>query len=205
MSSEQEQIDRAFREIHEVKADAMDVRNEINEVKLDVMGVRGEIKEIRTALIGLDGQNGLRGELRAFMKTIAEKDSKLEKLIVQQEENLNKRMDSQDAVLNTLSQEVSLSSQNHIDLETKFNHYLEVDRPNTCIGKADVDKFKKELQERSTKKDKDDKAMKRVVLAMVGTILVSVITSTASIINTALNRQESESSKSVQQSATVRK
>lgn len=39
--------------------------------------VEQQIAEIRTALIGIDGRNGLRGELRDFIKRYEERDSEI--------------------------------------------------------------------------------------------------------------------------------
>jgi len=36
--------------------------------------LEAEIRELRTAIIGIDGRNGLRGELREFMKRVDERD-----------------------------------------------------------------------------------------------------------------------------------
>ena len=120
-----------------------------------------EIQTLKVALIGIDGQNGLRGEMRNFMAGITER------MKVQEEEQA--RTEAWQA-----------------EVERRFDEYLRHVRQETCIGRAALDKYVAEIQ--STKEDQEAEGkaataraqamkndMKKTRWTVMGSVIVAVI------------------------------
>jgi hypothetical protein len=111
---QQRDIGKAFREI-------ADVRGEIKTVQ-------GDLQQLRTAIIGIDGNNGLRGELREFM------------------ERLDEKQNEQDTRLLTIMESQLGQSHWKNQVETRLDNYLKFERAATCHGKSALDKYLEQLE-----------------------------------------------------------
>lgn len=160
---------------------AVEQQKDIGKAFREIADLRGEVREIRTALVGIDGQNGLRGEVRAFMETIQKQDRRLEEKIVAQEKAINDRLDEQDAVL----QEITTKTTERIEkIEDSFMHYKEVERVSTCQGQKILDDHiyndhimpKKEETEIKVAKINAGSASWVQFLQLAGIIAVALIT-----------------------------
>ena len=111
---QQRDIGKAFREI-------ADVRGEIKTVQ-------GDIQQLRTAIIGIDGNNGLRGELREFM------------------ERLDEKQNEQDSRLLTIMESQLGQSHWKSQVEARLDNYLKYERAATCHGKSALDKYLEQIE-----------------------------------------------------------
>lgn len=113
----------------------------------DIGKLWGAIIELKTAMIGIDGTNGIRGEMRAFIQTA---DARLTDMVSE-----NKR---QDAAIDELRQE--------------FHEYTTVTHPATCLGKQALAEYiatedKRRIGERRTRTEdiRSRRAMYAAILA----------------------------------------
>ena len=111
---QQRDIGKAFREI-------ADVRGEIKEV-------RGDVQLLRTAIIGIDGNNGLRGELREFMTRFDEKQA-----------------EHDDRLLHIMEAQLG-QNQWKKQVETRMENYLKYERIATCHGKGALDSYLESIE-----------------------------------------------------------
>ena len=110
-----------------------------------------EINSLRTSVIGIDGQNGLRGELRGF--TI----------------KMEQRMDKQDKALNELN-----------DWRNETSHalteFITYSRRDTCYGIKALNEYKKEkeLENKFFEEQRTElKKARLTVLSAIGVALIS--------------------------------
>lgn len=149
---------------------AIEQQKDIGKAFREIADLRGEVREIRTALVGIDGQNGLRGEVRAFMLEIQQQDRRLEDRIIEQEKALNDRLDEQDAIL----QEIWSKTAERVQaVEKRLEHYLEVEREDTCIGKKFFDEH---LYEDHVKPKQEEAPVKVAKIQSRGQIVVNLLT-----------------------------
>ena len=111
----------------------------------------GDIKELRVALVGIDGTNGLRGELREFIQSF--KDDHAVRL-----DEVEKRVEEGIAM-------------------GKHMYHIERHKPGECIGKAALDAHLADMAAREKKVNDRDK----YIIAMIGSMIVALITSGASV------------------------
>lgn len=138
--------------------------------------LEGDVREIRTALIGIDGSNGLRGELRAWV------------------ESMTDRLDQQDVML---TKRVAWEN----SFEAQLNLYLNKTRGETCIGKQALAAYVEELEHKIEEKKQERRAADTTLLnieklrltmeaaskrsrnVLLGTILVALISTGGLIVN----------------------
>ena len=118
-----------------------------------------EINSLRTSVIGIDGQNGLRGELRGF--TI----------------KMEQRMDKQDKALNELN-----------DWRNETSHalteFITYSRRDTCYGIKALNEYKKEREKESQAMKEHQTELKKARLTTVSAVIVALITAIASVLPT---------------------
>jgi len=115
----------------------------------------GDVKALTVALVGMNGDNGLRGELRDFISTF--KDDHAVRLT-----ELEDRVEEGIAM-------------------GKNMYFVDRHKPGECIGKVALDKYVTEIDAQNTKNQQASTAMKTATMAMIGMIIVSMITSLSSI------------------------
>jgi len=115
----------------------------------------GDVKALTVALVGMNGDNGLRGELRDFISTF--KDDHAVRLT-----ELEDRVEEGIAM-------------------GKNMYFVDRYKPGECIGKVALDKYVTEIDAQNTKNQQASTAMKTATMAMIGMIIVSMITSLSSI------------------------
>lgn len=181
MSSDDREFEQQ-RDIGKVFREVADLRGE----------VRAEIKELRVAMVGINGDNGLRGEMKDFINV------------------MRLRMDSQDEALEQLAAKLDQSIETHTAetarLDKKVNdavswgHNLwenERHLPGRCIGKKALEEFeermveevKAENEKRSAERRHTDVMAVEMVKsrrAMWAAIVVSLISTAGAIIVAAM-------------------
>lgn len=118
-----------------------------------------EINSLRTSVIGIDGQNGLRGELRGF--TI----------------KMEQRMDKQDKALNELN-----------DWRNETSHalteFITYSRRDTCYGIKALNEYKKEKEKESQAMKEHQTELKKARLTTMSAVIVALLTAIASVLPT---------------------
>jgi hypothetical protein len=89
----------------------------------EIADLRGDLKELKTAVVGIDGNNGLRGELKEFMRV------------------LDVRLDVQDDKLGEIADAQSESGSWKQSMESRLNNYMLFERAATCHGKSALDHY----------------------------------------------------------------
>jgi len=135
--------------------DSMVQQRDIGKLWTAVERTNGDVRELRVALVGIDGSNGLRGELRDFIS----------------------RFDADHAV--RLAQ-----VEDRVEEGIAWGKKVwEVDRhsPGACIGKAALDQYVEGLSVRERRSSDLAIELKKSRLAMLGAILVALISAAASV------------------------
>lgn len=118
-----------------------------------------EINSLRTSVIGIDGQNGLRGELRGF--TI----------------KMEQRMDKQDKALNELN-----------DWRNETSHalteFITYSRRDTCYGIKALNEYKKEKDKERQETKEHQTELKKARLTTMSAVIVALLTAIASVLPT---------------------
>lgn len=118
-----------------------------------------EINSLRTSVIGIDGQNGLRGELRGF--TI----------------KMEQRMDKQDKALNELN-----------DWRNETSHalteFITYSRRDTCYGIKALNEYKKEREKEFQEMKEHQTELKKARLTTMSAVIVALLTAIASVLPT---------------------
>ena len=118
-----------------------------------------EINSLRTSVIGIDGQNGLRGELRGF--TI----------------KMEQRMDKQDKALNELN-----------DWRNETSHalteFITYSRRDTCYGIKALNEYKKEKEKEFQAMKEHQTELKKARLTTMSAVIVALITAIAGVLPT---------------------
>lgn len=118
-----------------------------------------EINSLRTSVIGIDGQNGLRGELRGF--TI----------------KMEQRMDKQDKALNELN-----------DWRNETSHalteFITYSRRDTCYGIKALNEYKKEKDKKCQEIKEHQTELKKARLTTMSAVIVALLTAIASVLPT---------------------
>lgn len=96
-------------------------QKDIGKAFREISDLRGDVKELRTALVGIDGRNGLRGELRAYMEESRAHMTKLDEMM-------------------------KGAYEWQAETEQRFRHYLDVERKATCYGAKLLDDYVKEQE-----------------------------------------------------------
>lgn len=116
-----------------------------------------EINSLRTSVIGIDGQNGLRGELRGF--TV----------------KMEQRMDKQDKALNELN-----------DWRNETAHalteFITYSRRDTCYGIKALNEYKKEREKESQAIKEHQTELKKARLTVLSAIGVALISAGVAIL-----------------------
>ena len=116
-----------------------------------------EINSLRTSVIGIDGQNGLRGELRGF--TI----------------KMEQRMDKQDKALNELN-----------DWRNETAHalteFITYSRRDTCYGIKALNEYKKEKDKETQAMKEHQTELKKARLTVLSAIGVALISAGVAIL-----------------------
>ena len=144
-------------------AHEVDIRHqkEIGIAYREIADVRGEVKELRTSLVGLDGDNGLRGELREFMA------------------QMGVRMSSQDGMLKVISDNMVRYDQFQHGVEVRLDNYMRFERIATCHGKSALNTYLASLEA-------DNVEIKKERIAMTKAVIVAVIGSSGAFVTALL-------------------
>ena len=116
-----------------------------------------EINSLRTSVIGIDGQNGLRGELRGF--TI----------------KMEQRMDKQDKTLNELNEWRNETSH-------AITEFITYSRRDTCYGIKALNEYKKEREEEYQAIKEHQTELKKARLTTISAVIVALITAVAGVL-----------------------
>jgi hypothetical protein len=118
-----------------------------------------EINSLRTSVIGIDGQNGLRGELRGF--TI----------------KMEQRMDKQDKALKELN-----------DWRNETSHalteFITYSRRDTCYGIKALNEYKEEREKEFQATKEHQTELKKARLTTMSAVIVALLTAIASVLPT---------------------
>lgn len=116
-----------------------------------------EINSLRTSVIGIDGQNGLRGELRGFTT------------------KMEQRMDKQDKALNEL---------NDWRNETSYalTEFITYSRRDTCYGIKALNEYKKEREKESQAMKEHQTELKKARLTVLSAIGVALISAGVAVL-----------------------
>lgn len=118
-----------------------------------------EINSLRTSVIGIDGQNGLRGELRGF--TI----------------KMEQRMDKQDKALKELNEWRNETSH-------ALTEFITYSRRDTCYGIKALNEYKKEREEECQAMKEHQTELKKARLTTMSAVIVALLTAIASVLPT---------------------
>lgn len=118
-----------------------------------------EINSLRTSVIGIDGQNGLRGELRGF--TI----------------KMEQRMDKQDKALNELNDWRNETS--HV-----LTEFITYSRRDTCYGIKALKEYKEEREKEFQAMKEHQTELKKARLTTMSAVIVALITAVAGVLPT---------------------
>lgn len=135
--------------------DSVDQQRDIGKLWGAVERVNGDVKALSVALVGMNGDNGLRGELREFIR----------KFDADHAVRLN-------AVENRVEEGISYG-----------NRLWEVERhqPGACIGKAALDEYIEGVHAQERRSTDLSIELRKSRLAMVAAILVALISAGASV------------------------
>jgi len=116
-----------------------------------------EINSLRTSVIGIDGQNGLRGELRGFTT------------------KMEQRMDKQDKALNEL---------NDWRNETSYalTEFITYSRRDTCYGIKALNEYKKEKDKETQAMKEHQTELKKARLTVLSAIGVALISAGVAVL-----------------------
>ena len=137
----------------------LEQQRDIGKAFREISDLRGDVKELRTAIVGIDGHNGLRGELRDFLK----------------------RFD----VWQQQSEERTSAVEARVEEGIAWGKHLwEVDRhePGGCLGIEALNQYRKELDAKDRRKEDLSIELRKSRQAMLAAIIVAMLTSAASII-----------------------
>jgi hypothetical protein len=137
--------------------DLAELQKDLGKAFSQIAQVDGKVNELRVALVGIDNNNGLRGELRAFSTVMVE------------------RMDKQDAKLEEIASAHSAHEDWQHELEHSLEHYKEVERPLTCIGKAALKEYIEAEKQKDKLRAKEMVELRKTRLTMLGSIAVALI------------------------------
>jgi len=142
----------------------LEQQRDIGKAFREISDLRGDVKELRTALVGIDGRNGLRGELRAYMEESRQHMAKLDEMM-------------------------KGAYEWQAETEQRFRHYLDVERKETCYGAELFQKYKEEQDriiedshERRRHSDELLVELEKQRIASRQVLAVAIITSIASIV-----------------------
>lgn len=116
-----------------------------------------EINSLRTSVIGIDGQNGLRGELRGFAI------------------KMEQRMDKQDKALNELNEWRNETS--HV-----LTEFITYSRHDTCYGIKALNEYKKEREKEFQAMKEHQTELKKARLTTISAVIVALITAVAGVL-----------------------
>lgn len=126
-----------------------------------------ELEAIRVSVIGIDGNNGLRGEVRAMTKKLEEKLTAHEEMFAKEKELREKN-------------------------DRKFDDFL-LTRGLTCAVATDLERYKKEREEKESKEKREKEEYNKFVLAQTNelkkarlTVLSAVLVALISAVTTIL-------------------
>jgi len=141
----------------------------------DVAKLYTDFAELKTAVIGIDGNNGLKGDLK---KTIELNHANIT-LVHGELKDVHSKVDR---LINSLSAKIDQTDDRQDALELKLEQYLKYDRVTTCHGKVAVNNLKKEIATMTEAKEKMQfeqnkllTEMAKARIAMWGTITVAII------------------------------
>lgn len=142
--------------------------DKIDMITRDTGKLWGAIRELRVAMIGLDGQNGIRGELRDF----AEKEFKFAM------QEIKEHLERQDKKLDEVSNWRE-------EVERRFESYLSYERAATCVGKKALEDYiaEKKAEEEARLKERraSDEALIDIRKFKTTTIVTIVLALLAAI------------------------
>jgi len=116
----------------------------------------GDIKELRVALVGIDGTNGLRGELRDFIRKF---DSDYAVRLVEVE--------------NRVEEGIAMGKQ---------LYEVERHKPGACIGKTALDQYVNKIEAQDKRSTDLSVELRKARLTTIGAIIVAGISSAAPVI-----------------------
>jgi len=135
--------------------DSVDQQRDIGKLWGAVERVNGDVKALSVALVGMNGDNGLRGELREFIR----------------------KFDADHAVrLGDLEEQVASGI-----AEGRRLYEVERHKPGECIGKAALDEYVAGINARERRSTDLSIELRKSRLAMVAAILVALISAGASV------------------------
>lgn len=123
----------------------------------EIADLRGDFKELRVSIIGIDGNNGLRGEIREFMA------------------QFGRRLTDQDTVLRQISDAQSETEHWKKENQARFETYLTFEREATCHGKEALDSYVKTITANNT-------SVKTQTMAMVASIITALLAAAGAVI-----------------------
>jgi len=146
----------------------LEQQRDIGKAFREISDLRGDVKELRTALVGIDGRNGLRGELRAFIEENRQHVAQLDEMM-------------------------KGAYEWQAETEQRFRHYLDVERRETCYGAELLDEYikeqeaiKKDSLERRRHADELIVELEKQKIATRGIMIAATITAVASLITAIL-------------------
>jgi len=146
----------------------LEQQRDIGKAFREISELRGDVKELRTTIVGIDGRNGLRGELWAFMEESRQHMAKLDEMM-------------------------KGAYEWQAESEQRFRHYLDVERKETCHGaellqeyKEEQDRIIKDNQERRRHTDTLVMELEKQKIATRGIMIAATITAVASLVTAIL-------------------
>ena len=142
----------------------LEQQRDIGKAFREISDLRGDVRELRTALVGIDGRNGLRGELRAYIEESRQHMAKLDEM-------------------------VKGAYEWQAESEQRFRRDINVERKETCYGAELLQEYKEEQaqitedsRERRRHSDELLVELEKQRIASRQVLAVAVITAIASIV-----------------------
>lgn len=130
-------------------------QRDIGKAFREIADLRGDVKELRVALVGINGDNGLRGELRAFINKF---DTGYAVRLSAAEDRIEEGI-----------------------AEGKRLWEVERHKPGACIGKAALDVYIEEVKMQKEENERAITEMKKARITMITAIVVALIYAAASL------------------------
>lgn len=136
--------------------DIMVQQRDLGKAYREIADVRGDVKELRVAIVGIDGTNGLRGELREFIRKF---DSDYAVRLVEVEQRVEEG--------------IAMGKQ---------LYEVERHKPGACIGKAALDSYVAKVEAQDKRSTDLSIELRKARLTTIGAIIVAGISSAAPVI-----------------------
>jgi hypothetical protein len=145
------------------------------QVPKDLAKLYTDFAILKTAMIGIDGKNGLKGDFEKYASRTEEKIRNINHIIGNLVQKFDAFIDESREQRLQISQEIQENG-------NKLSQYIQVDRPKTCYGLAEIQRRDVICQAQQDQQAQDNKQKSRDAKLGRYTIIGAIITATVAIL-----------------------